>query len=228
MNVQNAINVASLASNKEHLKYIQEQFRHLKIQPEANLKDFFDFVGNDTLNWLKTLPNNAKSKSTFNKYKASVYHLLENSDVVKVFGEQYCTTVYKAIKECFKDNIDTVVLDRVAKHHAKVNESIEDESTSVIDTESECSDLDTETLEVMTSNEPTQTTPPSNSVDNKEYDNLLTQYNNLKKSYASLTIKHEELRKNMSNMEKNHKVVYDLQQQHNQQLVSILNKFADK
>jgi hypothetical protein len=124
MNIQQALDIVSKASNTDHLKYFKEQTRHFKLEPSSSLKQYFDRIYQDTLTWLQTLPSNAKSKSTFNKYKASVYLLLEQETVVAELGSQYCDTVIKAIKECFKENIDNVVKHREKRIETKPEEVI--------------------------------------------------------------------------------------------------------
>jgi hypothetical protein len=124
MNIQQALDIVSKASNADHFKYFKEQIRHFKLEPSSSLKQYFDYICQDTLTWLQTLPSNAKSKSTFNKYKASVYLLLEQNEVVAEFGNQYCETAMKAIKECFKEHIDNVVKQREKKTETKPEELV--------------------------------------------------------------------------------------------------------
>lgn len=223
MDVQKALDIAAKASNTEHLKYVKEQFRHFKIEPTSSLKEYFDFIYNDTLTWLQTLPNNARSKPTFNKYKASIYHLLESTEVVNAFGSHYCADVSKAIKECFKQNIDDVVQGRTSANDNNQMSPLhkeQDVKCSVVDNviESDYSndeepDLDITTLEVNPSSNHKPASPfDVDKVVEKDYKKA---YEELKQSYATLQQKHD------------HTIIQMLEKE-NQQLWKLLNKFAEK
>lgn len=200
MNIQHALEIVSKAPNTDHFKYFKEQTRHFKLEPSSSLKQYFDFINQDTLKWLQTLPGNAKSKSTFNKYKASVYLLLEQDAVVANLGTQYCETVMKAIKECFKEHIDNVVKHREKKNVATFREVEKDnyKETSEVITENENmsdlssedeSDIDIETIGF----EREDITPKPLDIPHVHDDNYETAFANLSKSYIDLHTKYGEI-----------------------------------
>lgn len=180
MTVKTAIEIASNAPNTDHIKYFKEQLRHFKIDPSSTLKEYFDFIEQDTLTWLQGLPYNARSKSTFNKYKASVNLLLEHDSIVAEYGEQYCETVIRAIKNCFKENIDNVVKQRENRNNGThcVKQGSDEQDTTGDDSASD-EGIDSEISEFMKD-------------DNKTLlDDIYAKYNELHVLHVELQRKHE-------------------------------------
>jgi hypothetical protein len=217
MNIQQAIDIVSKATNTDHVKYFKEQARHYKLEPSSSLKGYFDFICKDTLNWLQTLPNNAKSKSTFNKYKASVYLLLEHDSVITELGSQYCETVIKCIKECFKEHIDNVVKQRERKNEPKTIEVItvqqsENECKDEDTTDSECGNdtasesgsmIDIETIEVAKEENTSIVTELPQVVDDDfktAYNNLCERYAEIHQKYNNITMLYNELQRKYNNV----------------------------
>ena len=144
----------SLLPKEQLTKYFKEQCKHFKREETSNLKDYFDIVKKDATAWLRSLPNSVRSKSTFHKYKAPLYALLEHKEVVALYGEEYCSTVSKNLKQAFKDSIQDVINERTKENIVLVEDTETICTEENHDSDDEQSQLDLDSLEVA---EPTKT-----------------------------------------------------------------------
>jgi hypothetical protein len=174
MEVKTAI---TLLNNYEHVKYLKDQLKHFQRAQESPLKEYLDIINNNAIEWLQSLPKGVKSKSTFHKYKAPLYVLLEHQDVINAYGYNYCTSVLKNVKQAFKDNIDKIISER------KQNSLEEEVATEEGNEQQDCDDelgIEIENIDVVEkSNKHEQ-----HSRIQQKYDNLLIEHNELLKEYA--------------------------------------------
>jgi hypothetical protein len=174
----------SLLSNAENIKYFKDQLRHFQVEQSNSLKEYLDTIKTDGTAWLNSLPKGIKSKSTFHKYKAPIYSLLEHTDVVSVYGENYCSAVLKSMKQAFKESIDDII-----NHRKGNNTSTLDDNATVSTDANECDDedssLDLNALEVA---EPSNTTTSDVVVEDykKLYDLLNRKHNDLLNEHIRL------------------------------------------
>jgi hypothetical protein len=174
MEAQTAI---ALLNNNEHVKYFRDQLKHFQRAPDSALKEYLDIINNNAVEWLHSLPRGVKSKSTFHKYKAPLYVLLEHQDVINAYGFNYCTTVLKNVKQAFKDSIDKIISER--KQNGQEEEVATEESHEQQDSDDELG-IDIENIDVVEkSNKHEQ-----HSKIQQKYDNLLIEHNELLKEYA--------------------------------------------
>jgi hypothetical protein len=138
----------SLLTNTEHIRYFKEQVRHFKREQTSSLKDYLDFLSEDVVKWLSSLPKGVKSKSTFHKYKSPLYFLLEHKDTINVYGETYCVGVLRSMKQAFKDSIDKIISERRQSNCALADDNLT-ESVSECQSDDEVSVLDINNLEVV-------------------------------------------------------------------------------
>lgn len=216
MNIQKALDIVASASNSDHLKYFKEQVRHLKKEHTSDLKELLDFIHNDTQTWLRTLPDNAKSKPTFHKYRASIYQLLENSDVIAKFGSEYCSSVTKAIKNCFKNHLDIVVQERSATNTRTISVSSTsqptqqdkdeetDNSPSETDNESEDDSSDEEDYQKKDVELMTMTTLSQSAISTVSSQDTACEEQDLKKAYNEMFAKYNELNIKYSALQSQH------------------------
>lgn len=149
MDILKATNILSQSSTAENIKYFKDQTKHFNKEPTSNLKDYLDFINSDVSAWLSSLPKTIKGKSTFHKYKAPIYVLLEHKDVMDTFGQVYCANITKNIKLGFKECINKILEERNNNTPAD-----DDNHTEVsIDDDDDTSELDINTLEPVCSNE---------------------------------------------------------------------------
>lgn len=174
MEAQTAI---TLLNNNEHVKYFKDQLKHFQRSPESPLKEYLDIINNNATEWLQSLPKGVKSKSTFHKYKAPLYVILEHKDVLDAYGYNYCTTVLKNVKEAFKASIDKIINER--KQNGQEEEALPEESVAQHESDDELG-VDLENLE--------NTDKPKKHEEYSKiqtmYDNILIERNELLKEYA--------------------------------------------
>jgi hypothetical protein len=163
----------SLLTNTENIKYFKEQLRHFQREQTSSLKDYFDLINEDAVNWLSSLPKGVKSKSTFHKYKSPLYFLLEHKDTINVYGETYCVGVLRSMKQAFKDSIDKIINERKQSNCASVDDNVT-ENASECQSDDEESVIDINTLEVVE-------------------DAVTTDKNDYKKQYELLKNKYDRL-----------------------------------
>jgi hypothetical protein len=148
MNIQQACDILANANNhQQHLKYFKDLYTHLGSTSSSDLKALFDFVGNDTLKWLQSLPPNARSKDTCRKYKTPVYILLDDASVQQAFGQDYCVKVQRNVKNCFQKHIVEVVASR-NKHEVAKPEEVAPVGEDIKDTIYDSSDEDDGNLDI--------------------------------------------------------------------------------
>lgn len=167
----------TLLTNNEHVKYFKDQLKHFQRAPETSLKDYLDTINDNVVGWLNSIPKGVKSKSTFHKYKAPLYVILEHNDVINAYGYNYCTSVLRNIKQTFKENIDKIISER--KQSVQEEESMTDDfhDQHNTDDESELALDNIEGLEYSCKHE-------QSSKAQTKYDNLLIEHNELLKEYA--------------------------------------------
>lgn len=175
MNVEQALLILTKSTPENH-KYFKDQIGHFKIDSQSALKDYLDTINTNTLEWLRTLPENVKGKSTFHKYKAPIYELLMNTSIKEAYGEVFCATLTKQIRNVFKDNIDNIIQERKQTNNIVIDDDNTDVSNdSDIDSNHESDIIDTDTHKHIHNINQTK------NIDYKEaYDSLLTQYDRLK------------------------------------------------
>jgi hypothetical protein len=167
----------TILKNNEHVKYFKDQLRNFQRAPETSLKDYLDIVNNDAVEWLHSLPKGVKSKSTFHKYKAPLYVLLEHKDIIDAYGYNYCTTVLRNLKQAFKDNIDKIISER--KQIGQEEEVVVDEIHEKEDSDDE-SDLELDNIDIVEKTDKYE----QHSKVHVKYDNLLVEHNELLREYA--------------------------------------------
>jgi hypothetical protein len=198
MDIQTASEILAKATNhQQHLKYFKELYTHFGHKPSSDVKELLDFICNDTLKWLQSLPPNARSKDTCIKYKSPIYILLDNSSVQELYGNDYCNKVHKNVKDCFQKHLNQVLASRkqvevpkpqdtepvqeTAIANEKVDDVVEDASDENCDDE-EDSQLDISLLEPANRKD-----KAVNAIDYKTmYENLLFKNNVIKKENERL------------------------------------------
>lgn len=168
----------TLLTNNELVKYFKDQLRHFKISPETSLKEYLDIINGDAVAWLNSLPKGVKSKSTFHKYKAPLYVILEHKDVINAYGYNYCTSVLRNVKQTFKDSIDKIISER--KQSGQEEEVAVDEVHEQEDSDDE-PELVLEDMEVV---EKSVDRHEQHSKIQVKYNNLLDEHNELLREYA--------------------------------------------
>lgn len=169
-------------NHAENAKLLTEQTYHFQLELNSNLKEYLDIIKSSPFKWYQNAPTGFRSKSRFHKYKAPVCALLEHKDIVSAYGQNYCVTLLKSIKQTFKESIDKVIDERDPKKTAPNT----DDGDSA---EGDCSELDIDTLEVVEPEgndlENTTEETPKNTT-NKKYDDLLVKYKSLKEQHLAL------------------------------------------
>lgn len=178
----------TLLTNGENNKYFKDQVKHFHKEQRSPLKEYIELVNKDPVQWLRSLPKGIKSKSTFHKYKAPLYVLLENEEVNEEYGESYCVSVIKNIKDSFKENIDNIINERkntTTSGSDSANKSLDFDNPS----DEEDSVLDLNNLEVA------NTTCQDD--DNCNND-IQEEYAKLKKSYELMKVRLEYTERELS------------------------------
>lgn len=181
MDIQSAL--ALLGNHEENSKFFKGQVRHFNVDGGSSLKEYLDRINGDAIMWLRELPQSIKSKPRFHKYKAPIYALLEHKDIVATYGQEYCSTVLKNIKNAFKDSIDKIINER--KQSPAVEEDTPD---SIHEHESDDDDsvLDIDILEVaqagLVKNKSDETVDYKQQYEllKVKYDGLWREYNTVK------------------------------------------------
>lgn len=112
MNIQQASDVLAKETSKEHLSYFTKQLVQFKYEPTTPLKDFLEFINENTIQWLQKLPKTAKSRNTLSKYRTSITTLLGKEQIREDIGSQYCIILERKINDTFKNNVDNIVDER--------------------------------------------------------------------------------------------------------------------
>jgi hypothetical protein len=170
-----------LLTNGENVKYFKEQLRHFQREQTSSLKEYLDIINDNAVKWLSSLPKGIKSKSTFHKYKAPLYCLLEHKDVIAAYGENYCVGVLRSMKQAFKDSIDSIINERKQPNCVTADDNAT-ESVSECQSDDDGSVLDISNLEVV------EAVAPIDSKDQK------LQYELLKNKYDSLLREHSRVK----------------------------------
>lgn len=169
-------------NHAENAKLLTEQTHHFQLELNSNLKEYLDIIKSSPFKWYQNAPKGFRSKSRFHKYKAPVCALLEHKDVINAYGQNYCVSLLKNIKQTFRESIDKVIDERDPKKTAPNT----DDGDSA---DGDCSELDVDTLEVM---EPERydlentTEETLKNTTNKKYDDLLVEYKSLKEHHLAL------------------------------------------
>jgi len=129
-------------NHAENAKLLTEQTHHFQLEPNSNLKEYLDTIKSCPFKWYHNAPKGFRSKSRFHKYKAPVCALLEHKDVINAYGQNYCVSLLKNIKQTFRESIDKVIDERNPK---KTTSNADDGDSADCD----CSELDIDALEVL-------------------------------------------------------------------------------
>jgi hypothetical protein len=192
MDVQAACEILAKATNhQQHLRYFKELYTHFGHKPSSDIKELLDFICNDTLKWLQSLPPNARSKDTCIKYKSPIYILLDNSNVQELYGNDYCNKVHKNVKDCFQKHLNAVLASRKQTEDTKpqdtepvqkttdavANEKVDDASDHIFDCDDEDEDDDSQ-LDISLLEPANRIDKEENTIDYKMmYENLLFKHN---------------------------------------------------
>jgi hypothetical protein len=138
---------SEIFTNAEHQRHFTRQVDALKIQTSTQLNDYFNIITQDPLKWMNSLPKEAQSDDALRKYKTPLNFLLNHSQVKELLGEQSCETIRKSIQKGYKNNIEQVLKQRnktmnvnIEQHSDKDDATIDEDTDSIVDTESEPDD----------------------------------------------------------------------------------------
>jgi len=101
-----------LLTNDEQLKTFTDQLQGLKLQPSTNIQNLFTLITQNPLEWFRSLPKDNKTENSLRRYKTPLYTLLNNTEVKNIFGEEYCKSTLKQIKNAYNNNINTILEER--------------------------------------------------------------------------------------------------------------------
>lgn len=117
------------------LDYFKKQIVLFKVEHTSQLKDYLDFINNDPVHWLSSLPDDLTCKSAFHKYKEPIYKLIKHTKLHEDYGENYCVNLMNNIKQAFTINCQDIIDKR--KNSKKPVEIITFDDSSSSETESD-------------------------------------------------------------------------------------------
>ena len=93
-------------------RYFSDVYKLYNYRDDQLLKDYFDFITHEPLEWMKGFPAKLTQKGSFSRPKAAVIKLLKHRDVIAVLGEDYTQAVYDVVWNTFKKHVDEIVAKR--------------------------------------------------------------------------------------------------------------------
>jgi len=112
-------------------RYFSEIYKLYEFRDDASVKDYFDFILHEPVEWLRGFPSKLTQKGSLSRPKAAIIKLLKMPAVIEALGEQYTKQVYTVVWNTFKNHIDTIVASRntVAQERQEKNETASSSSS---------------------------------------------------------------------------------------------------
>lgn len=171
---------AFLESNypKIILEYFKKQIVLFQVNPSSKLKDYLDFINNNAVHWLQSLPD-VQSKSGFHKYKDPIYKLIKHNKLYEDYGENYCATLLNTMKQAFTNECQRIIDERKALKTTHVTLNLDDDDSSETTSEP--------TLDINS----IQPIEPSHNDNTDNETSLQAKYDALLREHEHLQIKYE-------------------------------------
>jgi hypothetical protein len=191
------------------LDYFKKQIVLFKVEHTSQLKDYLDFINNDPVHWLSSLPDDLTCKSAFHKYKEPIYKLIKHTKLHEDYGENYCVNLMNNIKQAFTINCQDIIDKR--KNSKKPVEIITFDDSSSSETESDDgSELDITKL------------VPAKETNKIDIQNSNIQNNNETQYQLKL------LQDKLDMQEKYYESILEYYKTTNEQLMTLLRQYASK
>jgi hypothetical protein len=97
----------------DHHRNFAMVFKHYNFTEDKDLKDYLDFIDHETLEWIKGFPSAMITKEQLAKPKTALIKLLKLQEVRTALGEEYVAKVHRKVWDTFKQNVDSIVQERV-------------------------------------------------------------------------------------------------------------------
>jgi hypothetical protein len=98
----------------DHHRNFAMIFKHYNFTEDMELKEYLEFVSNETLEWIKGFPGSMVTKEQLSKPKTALVKLLKLETVKTALGAEFVANVHRKVWDTFKQNVDAIVTERTA------------------------------------------------------------------------------------------------------------------
>jgi hypothetical protein len=101
-------------STPDNARYFKTVYQHFNKRPDSSLKEYLQFVEENTSEWLDNLPHSLKTRPALAKPKTALNVLLALPEVKADVSPEFCKKVETKLNQTFKNMIVSVVSKRTS------------------------------------------------------------------------------------------------------------------